>query len=253
MWNYIIGPILALLPKPWRKALPILSRLPWGRATAVSGLGESLAAIVALADWYMYAMTTWVDTAVSRALDGKLGPNVTVQEIGAVALAVWWTHPLTLLLGYFILEGMLRFCAAAFSEQSFGIFPLGMLDWIFIRPFRRQNPANVTAEASMASNARSLVGAVSERILTARGAQETDELHFLNEGNEEFVEIRASHRKQDWDPPRVVRFEDAYYRLEAAATKLGPRPFSYMLRKLPAGVPGRNVLIYSPVDVPVPK
>jgi hypothetical protein len=248
MWNYLIGPILALLPKPWRNSLPVLKNLPWGRAAAVSGLGESLAGIVALAYWYMYAMTTWVDTAVSRALDGKLGPNVTVQEIGAVALTVWSTHPLTLLLGYFILEGIVRFCAAAFSEENFGILSLGVLDWIFIRPFRPRNPASVTGTGSMANNARSLLDALREQILTDRGGQPTDELRFQNDGDEELLEIRASHRKRDWIPPRVVRFEDSYYRLEASATKAGPRPFSYTLRRLPAGVPGRNVLIYSPVD-----
>lgn len=250
MWNYLIGPILALLPRPWRESLPFANNLPWGRAGAVSGLGESLAALVALGYWYMYAMSTWVDTAVSRALDGKLGPNVTVQEIGAVALTVWLTHPLTLLLGYLILEGMVRFLASAFNEESLGILPLGVLDFVLIRPFRRRNTLNVPEAEGTASNARSFFDALREAMMKVRGVPETDELHFRNDGDAELVEIRASHRKIEWIPPRTVRFEDAYYRLEASTVKKGPRPFYYTLRRLPSGVPGRSVLIYAPADAP---
>jgi len=175
---------------------------------------------------------------------------VTVQEIGAVALTVWMTHPLTLLLGYLMLEGAVRFCAAAFSEESLGVLPLAMVDWILFRPFRRLNPTGVMATESAASNARSLVDALREWVLILRGVPETDELHFRNDGREELVEIRASHRKREWIPPRTVRFEDAYYRLEASAIKKGPRPFYYTLRRLPSGVPGRSVLIYAPADAP---
>lgn len=248
MWNYVIGPILALLPKPWRDSLPFGSNVQWGRATVVSGLGESLGAIVGQGYWYMYAMTLWVDRRVSKALDGKLGENVTVQQIAGVALAVWWTHPLTLLLGYCIFEGAVRFCAAAFGEENLGTLPLALLDRILFRPFRRRNPASVLATGGAASNARSLVDAVRERMLIARGAEKQDELQFRNAGDEELLEIRASRRKDAWIPPRVVRYEDAYYRLEAFAMKTGPRPFFYTLRRLSAGVPGRNVLIYSPTD-----
>lgn len=250
MWNYLIGPILALLPRPWRDSLPIANNQPWGRAGAISGLGESLAALVALGYWYMYAMSTWVDTAVSRALDGKLGPNVTVQEIGSVALMVWMTHPLTLLLGYLILEGMVRFLAAAFGEESLGILPLGVLDFILVRPFRPRNALNVPEAGGTTGNAGSFLDALREAMSKVRGVPETDELHFRNDGDVELMEIRASHRKHEWIPPRTVRFEDAYYRLEASSVKNGPRPYYYTLRRLPSGVPGRSVLIYAPVDAP---
>jgi len=55
----------------------------------------------------------------------------------------------------------------------------------------------------------------------------------------------------DWNPPRVVRYEDRYYRLEDYARGSGPRPFVYRLRRLAAGVPGRTVLVYSPDEAPI--
>ncbi|MGA7625362.1 MAG: hypothetical protein WB630_07955 [Candidatus Acidiferrales bacterium] len=97
-------------------------------------------------------------------------------------------------------------------------------------------------------NARSLVDAVRERVLTARAGEQKDELYFRKVGDDQLLEIRASRPKQDWIPPRVVRCEDAYYRLEASEIKSGPRPFFYSLRRLSVGVAGRSVLIYSPAD-----
>jgi hypothetical protein len=249
MWTYIIGPILALLPTPWRNSLPIAGHVNWGRATALSGLAESLGAIVALGYWYMYGMTWLVDRIVSAGLNGKLGENVTLKMVGGAALGIWAVHPLTLLLVYCMFEGGARFCVAAFGEENPGILPLAVVDWIFFRRSRPRNPASVRPAGSVADNARSLVNAVRERILLAREGEQPDELSFRKEGGEELLHIRASRRKPDWDPPRVVRIEEAYYRLEASATKTGPRPFLYTLRRLSAGVPGSNVLIYSLPEV----
>jgi len=214
----------------------------------VSGVAEWVGAIAGVGYWYLYAMTRWVDRGVSNALAGKLGPGVKLEDVGGVALTVWWMHPLTWLLCYLMFEGIVRFCAAAFGEDDLGILPLAIVDWIAVRPFRRRNPASLMEGGSAAEHARSLVDAVRERVLVSRDGAKQDELRFRNEGGEELLEIRASRRKQDWIPPRVVRIEDAYYRLEDSAMKTGPRPFLYRLRRLAAGVPGRNVLLYSPAE-----
>ena len=51
------------------------------------------------------------------------------------------------------------------------------------------------------------------------------------------------------DSTKVVRFADAYYRLESTVEGARPPPFVYRLGKLVAGVPGRNVLLYEPPRV----
>jgi hypothetical protein len=71
------------------------------------------------------------------------------------------------------------------------------------------------------------------------------------DGPEEILEIRACRRKPEWNPPRTVRYQDSYYRLEASADGTPPLSFRYTLRKLSAGVPGRTVLIYAPEETPV--
>lgn len=74
-------------------------------------------------------------------------------------------------------------------------------------------------------------------------------LTYLKPSDEgEILEIHASRMKQDWTPPRIVRYDDAYYRLERFSRGVGSRPFVYHLRRLSAGVPGRTVLLYQPEE-----
>jgi hypothetical protein len=82
-------------------------------------------------------------------------------------------------------------------------------------------------------------------------AEVPDELCFSGSAPDEFLEIRACRRKADWNPPRTVRYQDNFYRLEACTDGMPPRPFRYKLRKLSAGVMGRTVLVYSPEEAPV--
>jgi hypothetical protein len=94
-------------------------------------------------------------------------------------------------------------------------------------------------------------GAVSEKVLESSVPVSADDVRFQQSGSEEIMEIRASRRKAEWDPPRVVRLRENYYWLEACSKCAGPRPFRYTLRKLSAGVPGRTVIVYEPGDAVV--
>lgn len=237
--DFIVGPILALLPTPWRRAVFFSTHVDWRRAGPLSGVAEFLGSIIVLGYWYMYAMTRWVDHAMSSALQGKIH-GATVQGIGAVALTVWMTHPLTLFLGYCILEGAVRFLASTFMDETPGILPLALLDGITFGLFRRK-PVD-------SGDSASFLRFVKDGWATLRASKLPDEIRFGRDESGETLVISASRRKEDWNPPRVVRYEDGYYRLERSIVIRGHRPFRYCLRRLPVGVPGRTVLIYSPVD-----
>jgi hypothetical protein len=62
------------------------------------------------------------------------------------------------------------------------------------------------------------------------------------------LEVRSCRPKPDWTPGRLVSYADAYYRIVGSRMALRPRPFIFTLEKLAAGVPGRNVLRYTPED-----
>jgi hypothetical protein len=242
MWmTYIVGPIVSLFPKRWRKALPFASRIHWAHAVTLSGFAELVVALAGLVKWYSISMTAWVSRGLEAATTGKAGPGVTDQAIGAMAWFLWVIHPLTWIIGYFCVEGAVRLCGAAFSGSLLGTLPLFVAD-----KAARMLLGRSKKEQEGPGAASSFISAVSEKVLEARVPVSADEITLRKEGSEEILEIRASRKKTDWDPPRVVRFEDNYYRLEDCGKCAGPRPFRYTLRRLSAGVMGRKVLVYGP-------
>jgi hypothetical protein len=249
MMTYLLGPWLALLPRRWRNLLAL--DLNWRRATALSGFAEAAIALAALLYWYSYYMNLLVSNGLDSALNGKMGPGVTDQTIGFTALLIWATHPLTWLLAYAGVEGIVRLVGAAFTETNLGIFPLFLLDKIIRKISGHSEPSAAQAGGFSQGNVSSYVGALREKAVYKRLPQVPDELFFSGGGGETFLEIRASRKKEDWDPPRTVKYQNAFYRLEASSNGMPPRPFRYTLRKLSAGVMGRTVLIYSPEEEPV--
>lgn len=251
MLTYILGPFLALLPKRWSEALPTGASIDWRRATALSGFGESVIALIALMYWYSYSMTTRVDRALDAALAGKLPTGVTDHDIGFTALVIWATHPLTWLIFYAGLEGAVRFVGAAFSENYMGILPLFFVDRVIAKLTGGDSRDSAKVAGYSQGYVCSYVGAIRERVRGTTLAEIPDELRYGRDASDETLEIRACRRKVDWTLPRTVRFQDDFYRLEGFAEGPAPRPFRYALRRVAAGVMGRTVLVYSPEEVSV--
>jgi hypothetical protein len=248
LWNdmrtYILGPFLALLPMRWRKALPFSESINWAHACTLSGLAELAVALAALLQWYSISMTTWVSRGLQVALNGGAGTGITDQAIGGMAWFMWVNHPLTWVIGYFSVEGAARMCGAAFSDSLLGTLPLFLVDKtvrVFFGGSKREQEAPGVAS--------SFVSAIGEKMLESSVALSADQISRKADGTEEIMEVLASRRKPDWDPPRLIRFQENYYRLEACSKCAGPRPFRYKLRKLSAGVPSRKVLVYQPEGV----
>ena len=248
MLTFLLGPFLALLPQRWRNSLPMRESVNWRHATVLSGFGEAAVALAALLFWYSYYMNLLVSNGLDSALSGKLGPGVTDQTIGFTALVVWATHPLTWLIAYAGVEGSVRLVGAAFTETNLGILPLFVADKVFLKLSGRSAPSAAKAAGYSEGNFSSYASAIREKAILKKLPQVPDEILISRDGPEEMLEIRACRRKMDWDPPRTVRYQDSFYRLEASADANPPRPFRYTLRKLSAGVMGRSVLIYSPEE-----
>jgi hypothetical protein len=222
----------------------------WRPATVLSGFAESVIALAALMYWYSYYMTLLVDHGVDSAITGKMPAGVTDQAIGFAALVIWATHPLTWLIAYGGAEGAVRLVSAAFTETNLGILPLFVLDRLFAMITGRGRGQTAIAMDGMQGNVSSFLGAIREKVMTRTLPLVPDEICSMRNESDELLEICACRRKVDWTPPRVVRFQDAYYRLETSSQGMPPRPFHYQLRRLAAGVMGRTVLVYSP-EAPV--
>lgn len=250
MWIYLLGPFLSLLPSRWRKALPVSESVHWYSASILSGLAESTIALTALLYWYSYSVTTWVSQGLDSLLSKSSSPiEISAHEVGFAALLIWATHPLTWLIAYFGIEGVMRL-GAAFTDTVLGIFPLYLVDKIYSQIVRSEEPPGPGAPSFSDSHVRSYVHTLREKMIIARLPHVPDELCPTKTNGDEILEIRSCREKPEWSPPRIIRYEDRYYRLEDCSRAPAPRPFIYRLRLLSAGVPGRAVLTYSPDKQP---
>jgi len=241
LWTYVLGPLLALLPESWRRTSLWYGRVRWERAGTVSGIFEMAAAITGLGYWYMYEMTRRINQITELAESGKLGPEVEEHAVRGAALTLWYMSPLTWILFYFFVEGAVRMCAAAFTEKAYGSLPL----WVVGKTFGAiWAPSDERVGAQVKEHAKSIAGTLRERVMVAGLQDVADELRPQTDGADEILEIWASRRKEEWDPPKIVRVDDVFYRLEECRVGRGPRPFQYRLRRLSAGVMGRRVLQY---------
>jgi hypothetical protein len=132
-------------------------------------------------------------------------------------------------------------CAAAFTERTTGSLPV----WIAERAwFAIVKPDEARMRETAKEHAKSLADSVRERLMVARLEDVPDEMRFEQNGEEEMLEIWASRRKDEWEPPKTVRVDETFYRLEESRVGGGPRPFQYRLRRVGAGVMGRMVIQY---------
>lgn len=236
-----MGPLLALLPESWRRTSLWCGRVQWERAGTLSGILEMAGAITAMGYWYMFEMTWRINQITELAESGKLGPEVEEHAVRGAALTLWYMSPLTWILFCFFAEGAVRMCAAAFTEKAFGSLPLWVVGKIFGAIWA---PSDERVGTQLKEHAKSIAGTVRERVMVAGLKDVDDELRTQTDGAEEVLDIWASRRKEEWDPPKIVRVDDVFYRLEESRVGKGPRPFQYRLRRLSAGVMGRKVLQY---------
>ena len=251
MLTFLLGPFLAVLPKRWRQSLPMQKLVEWRIASLLSGFGEFVLGIIAYMYWYSYSMNTWVSRGLDAALAGKMDPRATDHDITIMSLFIFATSPLTWMILYVAAEGSVRLLGAAFSESYLGILPLFVVHKILLKITGQSGPGIAKEAGYTETNLSSYVGAIREKARVIRTSIIPDELCVTREGPDGFLEIRACRNKLDWTPPRTVRYQNTFYRLEESSHGSEPRPFRYRLRRLSAGVMSRTVLQYAPDQEPV--
>jgi hypothetical protein len=246
MWKIVLGVALSVLPRRWRAPSLLEQAIAWERCAILSGLLESLLAMLGLIFWYSHSVTTWAANALDSALRGGPEASVPGQAIGFSALVLWCLHPLTWFIAYFVVEGVVRFLAAVSTEQILPSWPLAIVDWSYGKLTHHPPEGDALDTPTAKQQVKSLAATVRQSAKTAGLVELADERLESADAGETILEIHSLRSKAEWTPPRVVRVGQLYYRLEAASEGSRPRPFIYRLRRLAAGVPGRNVLLYQP-------
>jgi hypothetical protein len=219
----LVGPALALLPKRWRERITLTSA-EWKFAGATSGILESVAALAALVGWYSYSVSHWAQDAIFSTAAAHPQGTIPPGTEGFAALVLLLFHPLTWFIVYCGIEGIVRLLAAGVNGTVFGILPLFLLERGYSFLSSRQNKSHSPEDHGSELD-----------LLTTR----TDE-----EG--EILEIRSLKPKEEWVPPKIVRFQGVYYSLfQVYEERATSRYFVYALRRLSAGVHSWTVIDYS--------
>lgn len=164
---HIIAPVLSLLPRRWRELLPRNSSMPWVPPTIISGLLQAVCGLAALEYWYSYSVTGWAQKSLITASDAHPGAAIPIGTEGFVGLLLVAAHPLTWVIVAFSLEGLVRVCAAAFTGEILGTFPLFIVDKIFGLVIHRDSAAPDSGNLP-SSGGPSIFQALRQKYLVAR-------------------------------------------------------------------------------------
>jgi hypothetical protein len=222
-WNFVFGPVLSLLPEGWRTSRFGARGINWPRAVMLSGGVQFVSGPIFLLLWYSYAMGGFASQAVEKILGhtpAALLDGLKLEHTGFMGLMIVAAHPFTWVLGYFMVEGMVRGLSGAITGEAPGSLPLVALERFWNWIAHREPPAVAD--------------------LVTR-----DELR-----KDWQLKIEASSAKRRWEMGRIVRFEGRYYRIESQVRGLWPRPVVYLLTQLAAGVPSASVIFYEPFVPP---
>jgi hypothetical protein len=224
---YIFAPFYTLLPKRWRQGERQGPQKYLARAAMISGIGEAAFSLVVLGAWFAQAEGIFGDAYANHLVnttDASGSEWIFGGSVGIVSFAI---NPLTWLIVYFCIEGVLRAFAAMASDDVVGTLPLYLVDfaWRHIKKSKRAAP-----EPPL----------VADEITPGR-ADVCD------------LQIATCRRRETWKYPFTLRYAGAYFQvIDEKWIAAGPRPYIYSLRRLPAGEIARGLQNYDPTDLLAP-
>ncbi len=222
--GYFLGPVYASLPKRWRYVEHHGSARFLARCAMLSGVVESVLALFVMRYWYM-SFFNLIGTAYGNAVvNGNENPvtKIAPEIIGGAGILVFALHPITWLILYFFVEGIMRLTAAVITGETYGILPLCAADFVYRRAIRRHPGPELPL--------------VSDEVLP--GGATCD------------LKIASCRKHPDWNYPFTIRYQRGFFQVIAAEFgKAGPRPYVYSLRRLPPGEIARGLREYHPDDV----
>lgn len=220
--GYFVAPFYTLLPKRWRQGAGHESERALVPAAMLSGLGEACTALLVLSVWFMYYFNT-LGRKYSVFQPGSAHFAFSSTEVAGGAIFITFAlNPLTWVIVYFGVEGIVRTLGALTTGEVVGMLPLYGFELVW-RAARRSHAAP-------------------ELPLVA------DEITPGSNGCD--IQIASCRPREGWNYPFTLRYAGAYFQvIDEKHLGVGPRPFIYSLRRLPAGEVARGLQNYDPADV----
>ncbi|MBI2955872.1 MAG: hypothetical protein HYY26_01035 [Acidobacteria bacterium] len=224
---YLAGALLSLLPPRYRRAVGWLPEVHFQKAAFLSGLLQSLGCLIAIIFRYLFFFQHRVmdlgGQVIARGAEEALGAKSVQFAMGFTTTIEYIFHPVTLLLIYFALEGAVRFVAALVTGEIVGTLPLYAVGWAHGR----------------------LAGWRAERALGPRIPDTVER----GDGREFDFHIASCRPKANWDRLMTIAYDEQLYEVVKEERSAPPRPFVYLLRRIPEGKVIRGLHRYRPDEV----
>ena len=202
--SYLTAPFLALLPENWRERLSSDDSINWREAAVVSGLLQASISLAAYAAWYYYSAGHWAHRAIGVA--GQAHHNSNIGTIASLPFVVIAMHPVTWVLWFFAIEGLMRTINARAMAKTSATLPLRLVERaIHFARYGEWGSAPLRDEVT-------------------RGDGTWD------------LKIASRRPKPHWKYPLTIRYREEFFQIhgeEHVAAARG-RQHIYLLRKLPA-------------------
>lgn len=225
MFRFLLSVAASLLPERYR------SRSEWGFASSGSaitcgaiqfflGIGLLIYRYIIFANVRLSGVSTTVTMKAAETAG-----ETAIMGMGLFVLVEYLIQPLTLLLIYFLIEGLVRVAAAIATGEVVPTLPLQLI--------------------SMAHS----------RLLIAKRERELGPPvpDIVQPGSGDFALVIASCRPKSWTALTTIAYEDRFYELVREESAQPPRRWVYVLRKRPEGKVVRGAIYQYASDEVMPK
>jgi len=219
MWTYVIGPLLVLLPRRWRQSLLGGAPVNWTQAALVGGFIQGVGGLLVFIGWYLHYIQAAIGRQAALALDAlsKADPQAGLSQaglsysMGLSALADFAMHPLSWVLGYCVVEGVVRFAGAYANQESYATLPLVVVDKLLVSGRQRAFELRVPI--------------VADEVTRGTPSDPWD------------LRVASCRPKPDWIYPLTIRWGEEFFEVQGSSTEEGKaaRPYIYFLRRPPPG------------------
>ena len=225
MLAYLTGLGVALLPEAWRQRW--LRQIPANVVSGaiVTGIAESVLCLALLGWRYPAFVRSQFNDGVATATTAGMekGGETAVMGLGPLLLFAYLIQPLSIVLVYFLVEGVVRVAAAVISGEALPTVPL------FLASLLDARARDYGREKAMGP-----------RLLDVVSVEGASDL------------LIASCRPKAWTQLTTIRYEDELYELVKRNQGAAPRRFLYLLRRVPPNKLIRGVYDYA-IDEALPE
>lgn len=194
------------------------------RGALVSGIAEIVVALGVFIGRYLWLIqkrpADIAEAAMRTGAEGALATEHAQFSIGILTLMEYVIQPMTLVVMYFIIEGVARAAAALVTREVVPSLPLQAIAWVHGAIEKKQ------AEKAL-------------------GPVMVDE---VRPGTDCDLEI-ASCRRREWTPMLTISYQETLYELAGSELRAGARPYIYKLRKANLNKAFRGLHHYSPDEL----